>query len=341
VVTYESLREQLARFEGAPKAEEEKKEGIAEFFTRPDKLVVATAVLESAAKPAARPVSPHALLESIGRPMEDHADKARALIGSIPDRIREYAYDPYGARMLIYYLLLDSRGEILDKQMEILRDRAETPVYEALEEALPQLDTIPPELRLPIVDLSIPALRFLSEPQYRSFLEVVRALMEADEQVDLFEYSLMRVLVHALEPNFGEPRKKLTPNYYNIRGLAREASIILSVLARKGHDFGVDASTAFAAAVDIINEPKARFEFMEEGQCTWELLDEALDKVNEGSGQLKKLILSAALTCLMHDREITVEETELFRAVADTLDCPVPPWVIPMELDDAPPVSRS
>jgi hypothetical protein len=79
---------------------------------------------------------------------------------------------------------------------------------------------------------------------------------------------------------------------------------------------------------------------MEEGECPWELFDEALDTVNEGSGQLKKLILSAALTCLMHDREITVEETELFRAVADTLDCPVPPWVTPMELDEVQPASR-
>jgi len=66
--------------------------------------------------------------------------------------------------------------------------------------------------------------------------------------------------------------------------------------------------------------------------CTWDVLDEALDKINEGSHQIKKLVLSAALTCLMHDREITVAETELFRAIADTLGCPVPPWVTPVEL---------
>lgn len=332
VVTYDSLREQLTRFEGAPKKEHaEKHNGLTDLFTRPDKLVIATSVLESAAQ-TARPLSPHALLESIGRPMEHHADQARALIDSIPDAVRGYAYDPYGARMLICCLLLDEREEILDQQMRIIQEKAEPPVYQTLQQARPKLGTIPPELRLPIVDLTIPALRFLSENQYRTFLQVVRALIEADDQVDIFEYALQRVLEHALEPGFGGPRRKNIANYYNIQGLARETSILLSVLARKGHGFGVEASTAFSAAIDVINEPKARFEFLEQEQCTWERLDEALDRLNEASSQLKKLILGAALTCLMHDREITVEETELFRAIADTLDCPVPPWVTPTGL---------
>jgi Zn-dependent protease with chaperone function len=301
-VTYAALREQLARFEGAPEVEQQKKEGFTELFTRPGGLGTAAVAVGSLGTPAPRPLNPHALLESIGRPMEHHAEKARALIASIPERVREYAYDPYGARML--------------------------------EEGLPKLGSLPPELRLPIVDLSIPALRFLSGNQYRAFLHVVQALVEADEQVDIFEYALQRVLNHALEPNFGEPRKKRAANFYNIRGLARETSILLSALARKGHGFGVEASTAFTAAVDVINEPKARFTFLEGEECTWELLDGALDKLNEGSAQVKKLLLAAALTCLMNDREITVEETELFRAMADTLGCPVPPWVTPMEMEE-------
>jgi Zn-dependent protease with chaperone function len=332
-VTYANLREQLSRYEDAPKVQEKKKEGFVDLFTQPANLVIATAVIESIGDPTARPLSPHALMESIGRPMEHHADRARALIASIPETVRTYAYEPYGARMLIYFLLLDRDPDILRRQMAILKEMAEEEVFQTLEDALPKLGTLPPELQLPIVDLSIPALRFLSESQYRAFLQVVRALVEADDQVDLFEYALQRVLTHALEPTFSEKRKKGAANYYTLQGLAGETSALLSVLARKGHGFGADASTAFAAAVDVINEPKARFTILDREQCTWELLDQSLDTLNEGSAQLKKLILSAALTCLMHDRKITVEETELFRAIADTLDCPVPPWVTPAEVD--------
>jgi Zn-dependent protease with chaperone function len=279
-----------------------------------------------------RSVSGHFLLESIGRPMAQHEDAAKALIASIPERVREYSNNAYGARMLIYFLLLDSDEEILEKQMLIVKQMAEPEVYNTLQAALPSLDKIPAELRLPIVDITIPALRFLSESQYRAFIEVVKALVEADEQVDVFEYALQRVLTHHLDPLYEGSRKKRAANYYSIRGLVHEASVLLSVLARKCHDFGVDASTAFLAAVDIINDPKTEFAFQDEEQCTWEQLDRALDKLNEGSGQIKKQVLAAALTCMMHDREITVEEVELFRAIAVTLDCPVPPWVTPVEL---------
>jgi hypothetical protein len=31
------------------------------------------------------------------------------------------------------------------------------------------------------------------------------------------------------------------------------------------------------------------------------------------------------LACIRHDRELRIEELELFRAVAATLECPMPP----------------
>jgi Zn-dependent protease with chaperone function len=331
VVTYESLREQLTRFEGAPKKEEKKKGGFTDLFTNPMGVMGAALVTE-AVKPKTRPISPHALLESIGQPMEHHAEAARELIQSIPETIREYAADPYGARMLIYFLLLDKHPPTLKKQMSILQKMAETEVYQIVEKALSKLGGITPEQRLPIVDLSIPALRFLSLGQYKTFIQVVRALIEADDQVDIFEYALQRVLTHHLNPLFEGKVRRMPANYYSIRGLFRETSILLSILARKGHDLGTEAAGAFLAATELINEPSTTFQMIEPEHGSWENLDAALDKLNEASAQLKKLILSAALTCMMHDREIAVEEVELFRAIADTLGCPVPPWVTPAEL---------
>ena len=208
-------------------------------------------------------------------------------------------------------------------------ENAEPEVFQILEDALPSLRKIQPEMRLPIIDLSIPALRFLSEGQYDAFKEIVKQLIDADEQVDIFEYALQRVLVHHLDPVFSEKPKPRPANYYAIRGLEKETSIVLSILAWKGHGNEFEASLAFQAAAEKIAAPKATFELLPEEACTWEQLDAALDKLNEGSFKIKKWLLGAALACLMHDREITVEETELFRAIADSLDCPVPPWVMP------------
>jgi len=275
----------------------------------------------------------HQLLESIGQPMEKHVETAKALMASIPDQVREHASSPYGARMLVYFLLLDQRKEILDAQMKIIDHMAEPEVFRTLEKALPNLGTLDPALRLPVIDLTIPALRFLSENQYEAFMTVVSALIEADQETDIFEFALQRVLKHHLDPVFGKAPKRPMVNYYGIRGLVPEASIILSALARKCHDFGVDASAAFLGGADLIQDSKAELQMLEPSACTWDVLEIALDKFNESSSQVKKEILAAALACMMYDREITVSEVELFRAIAITLDCPVPPWVTPLELE--------
>ncbi|MEN7973253.1 MAG: M48 family metallopeptidase [Verrucomicrobiota bacterium] len=331
-VTAEEMRSQLARFENAPMKDKTEKPGFTDLFTDPGKVAVAGAILDSAATPQTRPNNPEALIASIGTPMEHHAEAAKWLLASIPEKIKEHAHDPYGARMLVYLLLLDTDEAIRSKQMDIVKGQAEPEVFAVLEAALPEIDALTPEMRLPIVDLSIPALRFLSKGQYAAFRTTVKHLIDADEQVDIFEYALQRVLIHHLDPLFNGKAKPKTVNYYAIRGLQAETSIVLSTLAWKGHGNESQASLAFQDAIEKIVGKKASFKLLEEADCTWDALDGALDKLNEASFKIKKWVIGAALVCLMHDREITVEETELFRAIADTLGCPVPPWVVPAEL---------
>ncbi|MDF7798078.1 M48 family metalloprotease [Pontiellaceae bacterium B1224] len=338
-VTLDSIYATLAQTEGAPRPRDDRVQAFADIYGQGRRDACdtpRTAGVSPAPRRAANPPKPingHALLESIGKPMLQHEETARALIASIPDRVREYAGSPYGARMLIYFMLLDRNPEIQAKQLSIIKQMAEPEVFQTLEAAVPNIGNLEHGLYLPIIDLTIPALRFLSVGQYRAFMQVVKALVLADGQTDIFEYALQRVLSHHLEPLFEGRNRKRPANFYSIRGLVRETSILLSVLARKCHDHGIEASSAFMAAVDLIDDPKTEFVLLDKSECSWDRLDLALDKLNEGSGLVKKQILSAALTCMMFDRKITVEEVELFRAIAVTLDCPVPPWVTPLELD--------
>jgi Zn-dependent protease with chaperone function len=334
-VTHEDLRQQLTRFEGAPMEVKEEKNDVVDLFTTPGKVAVAATVIDAATTPAvARPNNPEALLASIGAPMEHHAEAARLLIESIPEEIKTHARDPYGARMLIYFILLDSNENVRNKQMTIVREQSDPAVWNILEKTISIQDGISPEMRLPIVDLAIPSLRFLSKDQYDVFRGVINQLIAADEKIDIFEYALQRVLVHHLDPAFSGRVKPRPTNYYAIRGLEQETSVVLSVLAREGHEQENAISDAFHAAAEKMAGLKVQIELLDAENCSWTALDAALEKLNEGSFKVKKWVLGAALTCLMHDREITVEEVELFRAVSDTLGCPVPPWVTPSELDD-------
>jgi hypothetical protein len=328
-VTYDDLRAQLTRFEGAPRKKKEKQPDVVDLFTNPTSVAVTATVLGATAAPTPKPNNPEALIDSIGQPLQQHADAAKQLIASIPERVKSYARDPHGARMLVYFLLLDPSETIRNKQMTILQAQAEPDVFKTLEAALPNLGKLPHEIRLPIIDLAIPALRFLSPAQYTAFRALVKSLSEADNQIDIFEYALQRVLVRHLDPAFRGAFKRRPTNYYAIRGLEAETSTILSTLAWKGNADPDEAAAAFHAATQKIVAPKTQFEFQPQESCTWEKLDDALERMNEASFKVKKWLLGGALVCLMHDREITLEEVELFRAISDTLDCPVPPWVVP------------
>ena len=335
-ITYEDLRKQLARFESAPLEKEEKqKADFVDLFTDPGKVAIAATVIGAATPPKAPPGpnNPEALIATVGAPMQCHADAAKRLIESIPEKAKEYARDPYGARMLVYFLLLDARDDVRERQMTVISERGEPETVRILEEAVPNLNRIQPQMRLPLVDLAIPSLRFLSPEQFETFREIVRLLVYADDRVDVFEYALQRVLRHHLDPLFGRSARKPGPvNYYSIRGLAKETSVVLSVLVRKSTESTEEAEAAFeTAAKAIADSVPVELNLLVEAECTWENFDAALDKINEGSFKVKKWVLGGALAGLMHDRQITVAEVELFRAIADSLGCPVPPWVAPTE----------
>ena len=59
--------------------------------------------------------------------------------------------------------------------------------------------------------------------------------------------------------------------------------------------------------------------------CRLSALDEALNRLACASPQIKKRILEACAASIVADGQVTVDEGELLRVFADSLDCPVPP----------------
>ena len=56
-------------------------------------------------------------------------------------------------------------------------------------------------------------------------------------------------------------------------------------------------------------------------------IDAALDRLAQATPIIKKNLLEACIHTVGADGVILEAEAELLRAVADTLDCPMPPFV--------------
>ncbi len=262
------------------------------------------------------------LIGTIGKPTQEHVDYAAVLLEQLDDQLRSAAREPYGARALIYALLLDRDEVVRRKQVETLQKQADPRVAALTLKLADVAARVDAAARLPLIDLAMPALRQLAEMQYRIFRGNVDALIEADERVNIFEWTLRRILLRHLDSQFERTHRPVV-QYYNLRGLRDECSLLLSLLTYVGHtdkEAGAAAFRAGASAMGLADlSPRAP------GDCSMEAFGQALDKLNQVAAPAKRPIIAGALACIASDRKATIQEVELLRAICDTLDCPVPP----------------
>lgn len=151
-------------------------------------------------------------IDQVGQVSSAQLDYAAQLLREIPAGVSEAAHDSFSARAVVYALLLDSDTEVRKSQIALLESKGEPGVPELTRKLLPEIERLGTGYRLPLIDLALPALRELSRSQYERFKGVVRALVEADQRIDLFEWTLQRILLSHLAPSFEgvhPPRQKL------------------------------------------------------------------------------------------------------------------------------------
>ena len=261
-------------------------------------------------------------LDQIGQITSAHLDYAAKLIASLPDEVSRAAHEPYGARAVIYALLIAHDEETRNVQLETLPKIAEADAWQLALRLHPTIATLDARARLPLVDLALPALCELSTNQFEGFERAVLALVEADQKIELFEWTLQRILLRHLEPHFRRIRLPRV-RHKKMTRVADACAVALSVLAR------VSAHPADVADRELERAKQTLglrdLHFLEPQQAGLAELDRALDQLVELTPRLKQQLMTACADFISADHEISIAEAEVFRAIADAIDCPVPP----------------
>jgi Zn-dependent protease with chaperone function len=310
--THPALEERVERIDPSWSAASDR----AAAAGRSDAAAAIPGAMGFASEPAPRAI------EQIGQITSAHLDYAEKLIGSLPSDLVRAAHEPYGARAVIYALLIDDDAEARRRQLEELPGIAEADVWQLALRLHPQVSQLDAIVRLPLIDLTLPALRELSPAQFDGFERAVVALVEADDQIELLEWTLQRILLTHLTPQFrrvAEPRQ----HYRKMRRVASECSVVISMLASASAHGPDVAERAFASAAETLGLPDLRP--LPPKRVGLLELDRALSSLSELVPELKRRLLTACAQYISFDHEVSIEEAELFRAIADTLGCPVPP----------------
>jgi hypothetical protein len=259
--------------------------------------------------------------DQVGEPTELHRVYAAELLASTPPIVNESVHEPYGARAVLYAMLCDKQPEVREKQLARLRELALPDVYDLTLKLLPYVDLLDVRMRLPLVDLALPSLRAMSQSQYDVFLRCFMELVRADNRLGLFEWTLHRILLRHLQPQFeriSSPRVA----YYGLQRLSTECSVLLSTLAH-ADNVRSEAPLAFSRGAARLTDVNVKLLRPEE--CGLQRLDQALQNLAKAAPKHRRSVVDACAVCICADQEVTVAEAELLRGVCDMLDCPMPP----------------
>ncbi len=275
--------------------------------------------------PVPVPTVQHAARQ-VASPTGVHRTYVQELLAAMPQPLVDAAHEPYGARALIFSLLLDNDADVRAAQLAALQKAAEPQVFELTLRLVTSASQLDVRGELPLVDMALPALRALSPSQYNEFIKCFLQLVDADHRISLFEWTLHHIMLRHLRPQF-EPAKPPQIVYYGLQQLGQQCSVLLSALARASQQ---DDEGAFEAGARLIPEVGARL--LPPEACTLNVLDEALKSLAQVAPKQRARLVGACAACVCADLAVNVAECELLRAICDMLDCPMPPLVAGQEV---------
>ncbi|NVH73594.1 M48 family metallopeptidase [Paraburkholderia sp. JPY432] len=252
---------------------------------------------------------------------------AQGLYDGMPDVLRVAAQEPFSARALVYALLMDPGSDLRELQLTRLKAGAEPRDFAETLRLIAPVQALPDTHRLPLLDLSLPALRQMSPRQHHSFRAQVEMLMIADQRLSLFEYTLRCVLHRHLDAQF-LPQRPARAMRSSLQSLAHPVATVLALLAWEGQPETDQAARAFDAGMRGYIGGEHAYRLRPREECSLAGFDAALQTLNQSIPAIKRRIVAACAACILANQQVTVREAELLRAICDTLGCPLPPLVV-------------
>ena len=278
-------------------------------------------------------IDPLLLLGSIGAPNSEDVQRSQNLIQKIPAVIIDAARHPYSARCIAFAMLIDDDPDQTEDQWQYLQKNEGEMTFETTRRLVAMVHELGLVYRLPLMEMIQGSLADLSPEQYEKFRATVQGLVKLDSRTSLFEFTVRHHLLMHLDRRFNH-RKQPRVLYKKMSQVKREVRLMLSAFASASqigsvlqHDQEADPAqtqAAFHLAMQAAELGISQQSGLEPDDWTADQLEGCMKALHHASIAVKKQFLYAAVVLITYDHEITTAEAEFFRAVAESLDCPVP-----------------
>lgn len=272
---------------------------------------------------AAAVMQNEAFVNRVGQLNDAQIDYAHQVLRELPVVLKQAAHDPFAARALIYFMVLDTGLAMRKQQLQHLAQAADDGVYAEIIRLAQHAPEIDPAYRLPLIDIALSTLRQLSKRQYLLFKENLKTVVAMDSTVRLFEWTLQQIVFHHLDLAFEE--KKPATGQLKLEQAQQSCAVVLSLLVHASKQQGISREQAFAMASEKLDGMEMTL--LPADALKLNRVGTALDQLARLAPLTKPRLLKACARAIVADQQVSVAEAELFRAIADLIDCPMPPLV--------------
>jgi Zn-dependent protease with chaperone function len=272
-------------------------------------------------------IKPHRVVPNVGNPTPLHLQYAEALRNSLPENVKAAAREPLDATALIYAMLLSCDANFRSQQLMEIARRVAPSVSEKTAALFPDVSKAAAHAHLPMVNLALGALKQLEIKQYEIFINTLSWLINSDGKVELFEFVLQKIVQHNLAPKFSGAARPVI-QYYTVKPLVPDCAVLLSAIANLSSEDTDEIQKAFDAGAPYLHAPDDEdLQLLPREQCGVNQIDAALNHLTQAAPLIKKNLIEASARVIGADGKILEAEAELLRAISDTLDCPMSPFL--------------
>ena len=262
-------------------------------------------------------------------PDSEHLSYSQRLLASLPPAVLTAARDPAGAPAVVLGLLLSPEPARHAAELALVRRAGGDAVAATLSPLSGDIAQLHRAKRLPLLGLALPSLQAQPAAAKVALLATARALAEFDGEIHLFEGALLKALQRHLAPRpsattHGRPRSLAHPA---VAHFAAPIATLLSASARTSTDSHEQAFRAFQNGTAYFSGIMHTLELAPAADCGLDAISTAIDKLAAAPESYRRVLLAACARAIGFDRQVTPDEAELIRAIADALDCPLPPLI--------------
>lgn len=245
-------------------------------------------------------------------------EQQTAIREEVPVALVRYSHEPLGAHAIICGLFMDHTDAVRQIQFGLIAKAEIQGLEELVATLYPAIHELGAPHRLPLLEMCLPALKAMSEKQYRLFKKLLRGIVQADKQVALYEWCLYQLLRHYLDPEF----VRVTPSrsrHRTLKPVREQLRTVLSVLAYQDNQ---DPAGAFKLGVNKLG--LTGLELLPKDKASVAAFSQAVDELADCFPLLKPRILKAMSTAASADDVLSPQEKEIIASMAAVMDCPSP-----------------